>query len=604
MPRFKSFSGQEPKVASPAIEQNPPLDLSHYYSRVTKARQESNIKSFYKYFAIPGIGNLAGGLPNASYFPYDTLQAKVALPGRFEPTSSTLTTSSPKATESRIASEPFSRVLVPRESSSSDPSSKIDITTALQYGQASGYPPLLSFVRQFTRENLHPNVPYKGGPEVILTSGALDGLSKAIECLSNPWDKSRDWVSDREGVLCEEFTFPSSVQVMAPRGLQIVPVKVDNEGMLAGGPGGLRDVLDNWDIKKGKRPHLMYTITIGQNPTSGILSIERRKEIYSICTKYDIVIIEDDPYWHLQYSSAPLYEASARNLPRPAPTPTTSSSQKSSGFPFLDSLVPSYLSIDTDGRVIRLDTFSKSIAPGCRLGWVTAQPKLIERLLRITEGTTQGPSGFVQAMVAQVIMGPQSNDRKSGPTGWKVDGWVRWLEGLRGSYERRMQIMSIALEDGRFTVQQKRMANEEDSEWAVVKKAEMYSFSWPRGGMFLWLRYNFASHPLSGQVEGRRLAKALWVWLTRKPYLALVSPGEQFEVIPSSETSDGWKFCRICFAAVEEEDVKKVSVRYAKGVESFWQLRKVKDIEGIEAWAASEQREQEEVADLGAGWAC
>lgn len=48
---------------------------------------------------------------------------------------------------------------------------------------------------------------------------------------------------------------------MAPRGLQIVPVKVDTEGMLAGGPGGLRDVLDNWDIKKGKRPHLMYTIT-------------------------------------------------------------------------------------------------------------------------------------------------------------------------------------------------------------------------------------------------------------------------------------------------------------------------------------------------------
>lgn len=207
------------------------------------------------------ITNHQSGLPNASYFPYDTLQAKVALPDRFEPTSSTVTSLPPKSTGSRIASEPFSRVLVPRESSSSDPSSKIDITTALQYGQANGYPPVLSFVRQFTRENLHPNVPYKGGPEVILTSGALDGLSKAIECLSNPWDKAHDWVSDREGVLCEEFTFMSSVQVMAPRGLQIVPVKVDTEGMLPGGPGGLRDVLDNWDITKGKRPHLMYTIT-------------------------------------------------------------------------------------------------------------------------------------------------------------------------------------------------------------------------------------------------------------------------------------------------------------------------------------------------------
>lgn len=62
MPWFKPFSGQEPKAATPIIEQNPPLDLSHYYSRVTKARKESNIKAFYKYFAIPGIGNLAGGV--------------------------------------------------------------------------------------------------------------------------------------------------------------------------------------------------------------------------------------------------------------------------------------------------------------------------------------------------------------------------------------------------------------------------------------------------------------------------------------------------------------------------------------------------------------
>lgn len=207
------------------------------------------------------ITNCQLGLPNASYFPYDTLQARVALPERFETHSSTSTTFSSKSTESRIASEPFSRIVVPRDSSSSDPSAKIDITTALQYSQASGYPPLLSFVRQFARENLHPNVPYKDGPDVILTSGALDGLSKAIECLSNPWDKGRDWVSDREGVLCEEFTFPSSVQVMAPRGLKIVPVKVDKEGMLAAGPGGLKDVLENWDTQKGKRPHLMYTIT-------------------------------------------------------------------------------------------------------------------------------------------------------------------------------------------------------------------------------------------------------------------------------------------------------------------------------------------------------
>lgn len=62
MPRVIPFFGQEPKAATAAIEQKPPLDLSHHFSRVTKARNGSNIKEFYKYFAIPGIGNLAGGM--------------------------------------------------------------------------------------------------------------------------------------------------------------------------------------------------------------------------------------------------------------------------------------------------------------------------------------------------------------------------------------------------------------------------------------------------------------------------------------------------------------------------------------------------------------
>jgi DNA-binding transcriptional MocR family regulator len=112
-----------------------------------------------------------------------------------------------------------------------------------------------------------------------------------------------------------------------------------------------------------------------------VLSVERRKAIYALCSKYDIIIVEDDPYWYLQFPSADVEEAKSRNQPVPqisrAEPPV-----KSSGYPFLDSLVPSFLSIDVDGRVIRLDTFSKTVAPGCRLGWVTAQPDLIERFLR------------------------------------------------------------------------------------------------------------------------------------------------------------------------------------------------------------------------------
>src|ERR1700712_5173135 len=118
------------------------------------------------------------------------------------------------------------------------------------------------------------------------------------------------------------------------------------------------------------------------------------------------MIIEDDPYWYLQFPSATGKEAEARGLvPPPAQAPHKLG--KSTGYPFLDSLVPSYLNFDPDGRVVRLDTFSKTVAPGCRLGWITAQPNIIERILRITETSTQQPSGFVQAMLSELIMGTQ-----------------------------------------------------------------------------------------------------------------------------------------------------------------------------------------------------
>ena len=108
---------------------------------------------------------------------------------------------------------------------------------------------------------MHPNLPYKDGPEIILTCGNTDGFSKTLEALSNPWDAGRDWIRDREGMLLEEFAYMNAVQSARPRGLNIVPVKVDDEGMKADGKGGLEDVLENWDVRKGKRPHLMYTVT-------------------------------------------------------------------------------------------------------------------------------------------------------------------------------------------------------------------------------------------------------------------------------------------------------------------------------------------------------
>lgn len=121
-------------------------------------------------------------------------------------------------------------------------------------------------MRDFVRNEMHPGVPYADGPEVIMTCGATDGFSKTVECFTNVWNPEKDWIREREGVLCEQFTYMNAVQSTKPRGLNVVAVAIDDDGMLAYGPGGLEDVLKNWDFRKGRRPHLLYTITYVASP--------------------------------------------------------------------------------------------------------------------------------------------------------------------------------------------------------------------------------------------------------------------------------------------------------------------------------------------------
>jgi DNA-binding transcriptional MocR family regulator len=628
-------SGREGAIDS----RPPPTDLAHHLSRTTKNRNASSMKAFYKYFSIPGISQLAGGLPNNYYFPFDTLEAKVARPDRWEPTPNKPVDPPPTDDDATVLSskvkrlgvgakssplnQPQDAITVPHTSEQANPIKKIDLSTALQYGTAQGYPPLYYFIRQLTQEHMHPNCPYKGGPEVILTCGNTDGFSKVLQALVDDWSEETDWVRDKPNMLVEEFCYMNAVQGARPKGVGVIPVKIDDEGMLAEGPGGMRDVLETWDCKKGKRPNLMYTVAMGQNPTSGVLSLQRRREVYALAQKYDVIIVEDEPYWFLQYPTStsrnstttshasntsfnPHEEMFANGEPRPA-------SWKSSGYDFLDSLVPSYVSIDVDGRVLRLDTFSKTVAPGCRLGWITGQPDLLERILRITETSTQQPSGFVQSMIAELILGPdqhglqvptssqtKTKDGKGGlpsGSGWKADGWVRWLEGLRGNYERRMTEMCRILDSGKYLVKTGRRPSllssamdseaeaEAEDEWSVVEKTQLYSFDWPVGGMFLWLKIHFESHPLystyskSGQLG--RLSKALWVFWTTQPYLVLVSPGLLFCPTDEIAAKEGWKYFRLCFAAIDEDKVGAASKGVAEGTAAFWRIKDKKVIEKL-----------------------
>ncbi|KAG7124578.1 Aromatic amino acid aminotransferase like protein [Verticillium longisporum] len=284
----------------------PPLDLSHHYSTITNLREPSAIKKYYKYFQIPGLGNLAGGLPNAQFFPFDTLEAQAAKPERWTPSPNE--PPSPEALADRLAVSGLSsapngvakkskhadtyktkatkhkdddpqnaqHLTVPMSDPQTDPFRKIDVTTALQYGTAEGYAPLLAYIRHFARTNLHPNVPYAKGPEVILTCGSTDGMAKSLELLVTPWDARHDSPRDRPHLLVEKFLYSNVLAQSMPRGVRPVPVEIDAEGMRADGPGGLEEVLSGWNDLDGKRPRIMYTVTMGHNPTSGVLSVERR----------------------------------------------------------------------------------------------------------------------------------------------------------------------------------------------------------------------------------------------------------------------------------------------------------------------------------------
>lgn len=268
----------------------------------------------------------------------------------------------------------------------------------------------------------------------------------------------------------------------------------------------------------------------------------------------------------------------------------------------------------------------------------------------VSESSTQQPSGFVQAMVAQLIMGPQEptpSTQKStlslsslfgvsdssipvisstSSQGWKKDGWVRWLEGLRGQYERRVTRMCRILDSGSSIVRSSVPASRRDSDCLVITKTPIFDYSWPRGGMFVWVRLLFETHPLwqapwqsfvppaaasfcsssslisfcqeqrkqqqkrmtekqkqqqekekqkqdPALIGGPSLSAALMLYLTQKPHLVLVSTGALFSANETIAAQDGWRYFRLCFAAVSEEDVDATSKRFVDGVHAFWRVK-------------------------------
>ena len=222
--------------------------------------------------------------------------------------------------------------------------------------------------------------------------------------------------------MMEEYTFSSAQETVLPQGVNVVPIKMDEQGLL---PGSLDDVLSSWDeaARGARKPFVLYTIPTGQNPTGATQQAERRKAIYKVAQKHDVIIVEDEPYYFLQMQ--PYTGPDAEPVPPP----------KSHGD-FIKSLIPSYLSLDVDGRVIRLESFSKVLSPGSRTGWIVAAEQVIERFVRNCETSSQNPSGFSQIAFFKLL-----------DEHWGHAGYLDWLIDIRLSYTNRRDAMVHACEE-------------------------------------------------------------------------------------------------------------------------------------------------------------
>lgn len=219
----------------------------------------------------------------------------------------------------------------------------------------------------------------------------------------------RTFVKRGDYILIEQYTYPSCLETAKPLGARFVAISMDKDGLL---PEDLDRVVSSWDasIMGAERPKVLYIIPTGQNPTGSTLSEKRREEIYAICCKHDIYILEDDPYYYIQMRAAYETSTSFSNAPT--------------------ALVRSFLSLDTQGRVMRMDSFSKIMSAGSRLGWVTASEQVIERITRAHEVSIQNPSGFAQIIVFRILQEK-----------WLHEGFSVWLKYLQNEYALRRDMM-------------------------------------------------------------------------------------------------------------------------------------------------------------------
>lgn len=386
--------------------------------------------------------------------------------------------------------------------------SAFDLGIAMNYGYSAGSPQALRFVTEHV-ELIH-NPPYEDWA-CCLTCGTTSAVDIAFRVLCNPGDT----------ILVEQHTYSGTMASAKAQALRLLGIEMDDLGLV---PEDLDQNLQNWDHARGTKPFVLYMIPTGQNPTGTTQSLQRRTAIYDVAERHDLYILEDDPYYFLQLGNAA----------------SGSTDQQRSGAlaseEYVKSLPASYLSLDTSGRVLRMDTTSKILAPGLRCGWIAGSAQIIGKFVSYSEVGVLCPSGPSQVMVYKLL-----------DENWGHEGFLDWLMSLSSQYRCRRDCLVDAC---------RRYLPPNICRWKV-----------PEEGMFLWITIDaseisepqgvgFRCHCLN--IEDKIYKKAL-------DNGVLVSKGSWF--ISNVEAIDDIHF-RLTFAAAPTNELAEAVQKFAIAVRS------------------------------------
>lgn len=454
-------------------------DFSHRLTLESRLREPATLKAARAELTA-GVMSLATGRPSPEYYPVTNVSFGFA--------------------QTKICSGLTPGVMTATRAAEGiqGPDASAELPVAMSYGYSQGSEINVRFLTEHV-ELVH-SPPYSNW-EVCLNTGSTSAIEHVL----------RMFCSRGDYILTEEYTYSGALEAMKPLGLHASTIKMDNEGMSA---DELEMTLASWDSNErgAPKPFVLYTIPTGQNPTGVTQTSQRRKEIYAVAERHDLLIIEDDPYYYLHYPSNTQKhqvsgEDSAHNM-------------------YLHSLLPSYLSMDVSGRVMRLDSTSKIIAPGLRCSWMTANSDIIAKILSHHDVGVVCPSGPSQLMMGTLLEHT-----------WGHKGFTGWLMYLRDEYAHRCQTLVQACEKH--------------------LPGDICSWQSPEAGMFLWIKIDWRKHALGLVGDGEPSAQDFHaiedsIYKTALRKGTLVCKGSAFH---GSNAPSREMFLRVTFATASLEDL-------------------------------------------------